>query len=98
MHAPGNAAGMARGNVMASIDLPAVRGRGLVAAQAAQKRYSRQTHTAATDPTQRNRPYSDAEYEFIRAMNQYIERTGRRFPSWSQALEVLLSLGYRKPA
>ena len=35
--------------------------------------------------------------EFTRAMQQYKHRSGRMFPTWSEILEVLLELGYRKP-
>ncbi len=34
--------------------------------------------------------------EFGKAMEAYKQRTGRKFPTWSEALEVLRSLGYRK--
>jgi hypothetical protein len=40
--------------------------------------------------------HSDDEAEFLRAMAAYQERTGRKFPTWSEALQVLKSLGYRK--
>ena len=44
-----------------------------------------------------DRVYTDDEWEFIRAMQRYKERTGRRFPTWSEALKVLKEeLGYRK--
>lgn len=41
--------------------------------------------------------YSDAEQEFLAAMAAFQKRTGVKFPTWSQALGVLLELGYRKP-
>lgn len=34
--------------------------------------------------------------EFIRAMDDYRVRHGRPFPSWSEVLDVLRALGYRK--
>jgi hypothetical protein len=40
--------------------------------------------------------YSDAECEFILAMERYKRETRRRFPSWHEVLGVLKSLGYRK--
>src|SRR4051794_16756237 len=40
---------------------------------------------------------SDAELEFMRAMQDYKLSSGRMFPTWSEVLEVLLSLGYDKP-
>ncbi|WP_149109701.1 hypothetical protein [Limnoglobus roseus] len=40
--------------------------------------------------------YSAEEVEFLKAMDAY-QRTHRRpFPSWTEALKVLKSLGYRK--
>ncbi len=50
------------------------------------------------DPTTTERVYSDAEREFMLAMQHYKETAKRPFPTWSEALEVLLSLGYRKVA
>ena len=35
--------------------------------------------------------------EFTQAMQQYKHRSGRMFPTWSEVLEVLHDLGYRKP-
>ncbi|QDV33808.1 hypothetical protein [Tautonia plasticadhaerens] len=49
------------------------------------------------DPTTTDRDYSPEEMEFLRAMQEYKRRSGRMFPTWSEVLEVLLSLGYRKP-
>ena len=40
--------------------------------------------------------YSDDEREFLGAMDDFIRRTGRKFPRWSDALGVLKGLGYRK--
>lgn len=48
------------------------------------------------DPTTCDRDYSEAELEFMRAMQAYKQDSGRPFPTWSEALEVLESLGYRK--
>jgi len=49
------------------------------------------------DPTTCERDYSEAEMEFMLAMNAYKQRSGRMFPTWSEVLEVLRSLGYEKP-
>lgn len=49
------------------------------------------------DPTTTDRDYSPEEMEFLRAMQEYKRRSGRMFPTWSEVLEVLMSLGYRKP-
>ena len=32
------------------------------------------------------------------AMDDYKRRSGRQFPTWSEVLEVMRSLGYRKVA
>ncbi len=48
------------------------------------------------DPTTCEREYSEAEMEFMMAMNEYKRRSGRMFPTWSEVLEVLQGLGYEK--
>lgn len=48
------------------------------------------------DPTTCERDYDDAEIEFMHALDEYKQRSGRMFPTCSEILEVLLSLGYRK--
>lgn len=50
------------------------------------------------DPTTCERDYSGNEVEFMRAMDDYKRKSGRPFPTWSEVLEVLMSLGYRKVA
>ena len=42
--------------------------------------------------------YSDEEIIFMKAMDQYKRDNRRPFPTWSEVLEVLYSLGYRKVA
>jgi hypothetical protein len=37
------------------------------------------------------------ETEFMHAMQEYKKSSGRMFPTWSEVLEVLQHLGYRKP-
>jgi hypothetical protein len=49
------------------------------------------------DPTTCERDYSPSEIEFMQAMQQYKQKSGRMFPTWSEVLEVLRSLGYEKP-
>ena len=44
-----------------------------------------------------DRCYEEDEEEFLRAMAAYQARTGRRFPTWTEALSVLKGLGYAKP-
>jgi hypothetical protein len=48
------------------------------------------------DPTTCEREYSKAELEFMQAMHEYKQKSGRMFPTWSEVLEVLRSLGYEK--
>lgn len=48
------------------------------------------------DPTTCERDYSEEEIEFMSAMDDYKRRSGRQFPTWSEVLEVLASLGYRR--
>ena len=48
------------------------------------------------DPTTCERDYTGNEVEFMSAMDTYKRRSGRAFPTWSEVLEVIHSLGYRK--
>lgn len=50
------------------------------------------------DPTTCERDYGMDEVEFMNAMDDYKRRSGRPFPTWSEVLEVLRDLGYRKVA
>jgi hypothetical protein len=50
------------------------------------------------DPTTCEKEYSDEEIAFMKAMDQYKRSNRRPFPTWSEVLEVLHSLGYRKIA
>jgi len=50
------------------------------------------------DPTTCERDYSGDEIEFMKAMDEYKRKSGRQFPTWSEVLEVIRSLGYRKVA
>ncbi len=50
------------------------------------------------DPTTCERDYQPDEVEFMRAMDDYKRRSGRPFPTWSEVLEVVRDLGYRKVA
>ena len=48
------------------------------------------------DPTTCERDYTDADIEFMTAIDRYRRENGRPFPTWSEVLEVVLSLGYVK--
>jgi hypothetical protein len=50
------------------------------------------------DPTTCEKDYSDEEIVFMKAMDQYKRANRRPFPTWSEVLEVLRALGYRKTA
>ena len=50
------------------------------------------------DPTTCERDYTNDEIEFMKAMDQYKRDNRRPFPTWSEVLEVLRALGYRKTA
>jgi hypothetical protein len=46
------------------------------------------------DPTTCERDYSDDEVQFMNALEQYKRASGRMFPTCSEVLEVVRSLGY----
>ncbi len=50
------------------------------------------------DPTTCERDYNDEEITFMKAMDQYKRDNRRPFPTWSEVLEVLYALGYRRVA
>ncbi len=50
------------------------------------------------DPTTCERDYSADEVEFMNALEKYKRTNGRMFPTCSEVLEVIRSLGYVKPA
>lgn len=49
------------------------------------------------DPTTCERDYAADEMEFMQAIDRYKQANGRPFPTCSELLGVLRSLGYRKP-
>ena len=50
------------------------------------------------DPTTCERDYTDDEIEFMKSMDIYKRSNRRPFPTWSEVLEVMRALGYRKVA
>ncbi|MEM6655844.1 MAG: hypothetical protein AAF596_08590 [Planctomycetota bacterium] len=46
------------------------------------------------DPTTCERDYTDQEVEFMNALDDYKRSSGRMFPTCSEVLEVIRSLGY----
>ena len=49
-------------------------------------------------PTVCDRDLKAAERELEVAMQDYKQSSGRKFPTWSEVLEVLVALGYEKAA
>lgn len=41
---------------------------------------------------------SDEQFEFIMSMDEYKRKNARPFPTWTEILEVIKALGYRKVA
>ena len=41
---------------------------------------------------------TDAQFEFIQAIHEYKQVNKRPFPSWTEVLDVIVALGYRKVA
>ena len=62
-------------------------------AASARKASGRRHHI---DPTTCERDYTVKEMEFLNAIQAYKLSSGRMFPTWSEVLEVVHSLGYRK--
>lgn len=50
------------------------------------------------DPTTCERDYTADEIQFMQALDAYKRRAGRMFPTCSEILEVIRSLGYERPA
>lgn len=48
------------------------------------------------DPTTCERDYAADELEFMQALDRYKRTSGRMFPTCSEILEVVRSLGYAK--
>jgi len=65
------------------------------AANAAAKRKTSERRRLI-DPTTCERDYTDDETDFMKAMDRYKRDNRRPFPTWSEVLEVLRALGYRK--
>lgn len=50
------------------------------------------------DPTTCEREYNNEEMEFMKAIEDYKRDFRRPFPTWSEILEVVKALGYRRVA
>ena len=62
------------------------------------RRLERGERRRQIDPTTCERDYNNDEIEFMKAMDQYKRDNRRPFPTWSEVLEVLRAMGYRKVA
>jgi len=63
---------------------------------AKEKRKSKVQRRRQIDPTTCERDYSGDEIEFMAAMDEYKRKNGRMFPTCSEILEVIRSLGYER--
>lgn len=63
-----------------------------------ERRGERGERRRQVDPTTCERDYNDEEIAFMKAMDQYKRDNRRPFPTWSEVLEVLRALGYRRVA
>ncbi|WP_235935340.1 hypothetical protein [Candidatus Laterigemmans baculatus] len=64
------------------------------AADTAQPQRRKKQRRRQIDPTTCERDYSEHEIEFMQAMDAYKRAAGRMFPTCSEILEVIRSLGY----
>ena len=62
------------------------------------ERRAKVTRRRQIDPTTCERDYSLDEVEFMTALNEYKRTSGRMFPTCSEILEVLRTLGYQRGA
>ena len=62
------------------------------------ERRSKVSRRRQIDPTTCEREYTEDEIDFMRAMDDYRRTSGRMFPTCSEILEVIRSLGYAKTA
>jgi len=56
----------------------------------------RATRRRLIDPTTCEREYAADELEFMQALDRYKRTSGRMFPTCSEILQVVRSLGYAK--
>lgn len=63
---------------------------------AADRSAARHARRRMIDPTTCERDYGPEELEFMQALDRYKRTSGRMFPTCSEVLEVLRSLGYQR--
>lgn len=78
---------------MTAATIPAPRSTRRSPAARAAVRYGRRR---MIDPTTCEREYAADEMEFMQALDHYKRTSGRMFPTCSEILEVVKSLGYRR--
>jgi hypothetical protein len=101
----GDAAGKSVGDLEVTIDRRrAARREGETAVEARQsvavpqklERRQKVNRRRQIDPTTCERDYTGEEIEFMNALDDYKRKSGRMFPTCSEVLEVVRSLGYVK--
>jgi hypothetical protein len=60
--------------------------------------HSQSARRRLIDPTTCERDYATDELEFMQALDRYKRTSGRMFPTCSEVLEVVRSLGYVRAA
>lgn len=60
--------------------------------------HSQSARRRLIDPTTCERDYGPEEIEFMQALDHYKRTNGRMFPTCSEVLQVLRSLGYERVA
>jgi hypothetical protein len=56
----------------------------------------RKGNPAAGHPSTAEIDYSEREWEFMKAVGDFQNRTGRKFPTWREVYHVFIALGYEK--
>lgn len=66
------------------------------ARRAAMARAGKNRRVGYGHPTTSDPDYTPDEIEFMAAVREFQNRTGKKFPTWSEVLRVARSLGYAK--
>jgi hypothetical protein len=83
-----------RGSRRTNADVNEAQVRAMIAQE---KKNAKTQRRRQIDPTTCERDYSGDEVEFMQAMDAYKRQNGRMFPTCSEILEVIRSLGYSRP-
>ena len=67
-----------------------------LARRAAQARAGKNRVKGLGHPTTAEMNYSERELEFLSAIQEFKRISGRKFPTWCEALRVLEGLGYKR--